>query len=204
MSKNLKKLEGFVKAKLANDQSGHDYPHIKRVLSNAMLITKGQRSVDKDVLIATCLLHDIVFKTDSPKTHSMDSAKAAEKILPKFGFTKEETAKIANAIHYHNRGFAGVKGHRYSLEERILCDADRIDSLGAVGIARMVQFCAKRGLPMLVSRSDRVNESLYGSMKFQASLAKDMFTPEGKRIAKARTAVMNDFIGQLENECRKC
>jgi uncharacterized protein len=199
-----KELDRIVREKISTDKSGHDYAHIQRVLKNAYHIAKPIKNIDYNILIAACLLHDISFI--NPKLHQEESAEMAALILRKLNFPEDTIKKIQYAILYHNRGFALTKQppkSELSTEAKILCDADRIDALGGIGIVRMVQFSTKRGIPLFISKKDKVNTSLYGSMKYMTNLGNDMLTASGRKLAKSRIGIMKEFQRYLSEECKQ-
>ncbi|MFM8659714.1 MAG: HD domain-containing protein, partial [Candidatus Nitrosotenuis sp.] len=131
---SLKELQKEVESRIQNDPA-HDYSHILRVYKNAQKITKHEKANSKLVLAAV-LLHDIVqFPKSDPrnKTASEKSAILAQKILKKHGFADSEITIICDAIldHSYSRGKTPQ-----TIEGKILQDADRLDALGAIGIAR--------------------------------------------------------------------
>ena len=191
---------------LDNDPA-HDFDHIMRVYNNAQKIIKKEKANPKLVLSAV-LLHDIVSYPKSSKRSkfsSIDSAKKSKIILKKYGFSKEEIIIISNAIAEHS--FAQNKVPQ-TLEGQILQDADRLDALGAIGIARVFAtsgslnrpfyniddpFCTKRN----------PDDDLWAVDHFFNKLLKLEFlmnTKSGKIEAKKRTKVLKEFLKQLKDE----
>ena len=133
--KVLDSLENEVKKRIENDPA-HDFEHTMRVYKNAQKICKKEKANEKLVLSAA-LLHDIVSypKSDKrSKTSSIKSATKSKQILEKLDFSKEEIVIISDAIRDHS--FSQNKIPK-TLEGKILQDADRLDALGAIGIARV-------------------------------------------------------------------
>ena len=123
--------------KIMDNDPAHDFEHIMRVYNNAQKIAKKEKANQKLVLSAA-LLHDIVSYTKSSKRSkfsSIDSAKKSKLILKKYDFTTEEITIISDAIADHS--FSQNKIPQ-TLEGKILQDADRLDALGAIGIARVL------------------------------------------------------------------
>src|SRR5690349_1779816 len=113
----------------------HDFTHSLRVLANALKIADSEGG-DREVLEAAAFLHDIAnLPKNHPESHlsSERSAAHAEQILRDYGFSEEKIAKAKDAIlcHSFSRGLTPQ-----TLEGRIFQDADRLDALGAIGIAR--------------------------------------------------------------------
>ena len=133
--KSLDLLKEEIKIKMSND-SAHDFDHIMRVYKNAKNICKTEKANQKLVLAAV-LLHDIISypKSDKrSKLSSIESAEASKKILKKHRFKDDEIKIISDAIRDHS--FSQNKVPQ-TIEGKVLQDADRLDALGAVGIARV-------------------------------------------------------------------
>src|SRR3989338_10826462 len=131
----LNSLKQEIHSLMIND-SAHDFDHIMRVFKNSQKICKKENANEKLVLSAV-LLHDIVSYPKSDKRSKSSSIKCAEeskKILKKFNFTKEEVQIISDAIRDHSFSRNKIP---ITLEGKILQDADRLDAIGAIGIARV-------------------------------------------------------------------
>ncbi|MEX0656496.1 MAG: HD domain-containing protein [Nitrosopumilaceae archaeon] len=133
--KILELLKKEVEILTTKNDAAHDFEHIMRVYRNAKKICESEKVNQKLVLCAS-LLHDIVSfpKSDKrSKTSSKKSSILAEKILKKHNFSKNEIQIICNAILDHS--FSKNKVPK-TIEGKILQDADRLDAIGAIGIAR--------------------------------------------------------------------
>jgi uncharacterized protein len=193
--------------KIMDNDPAHDFEHVMRVYSNAKKISKQEKANQKLVLSAA-LLHDIVSYPKSSKRSkfsSIDSAKKSKSILKKYDFTTEEIIIVFDAIVDHS--FSQNKIPQ-TLEGKILQDADRLDALGSIGIARVFAtsgslnrpfyniddpFCAKRN----------PDDNLWAVDHFFNKLLKLEFmmnTKSGKIEAKKRTKVLKEFLKQLKNE----
>lgn len=116
--------------------SHHDKFHTERVYNLAVQIAKREKA-DLDVIRAAALLHDIARALEDEgkiADHAAEGAKMARKILEEEGFPKEKISKVIHCIEAH-RFRKGMKAK--SLEAKILQDADRLDIIGAIGIARV-------------------------------------------------------------------
>jgi len=204
--KVLDSLKNEVKKRMAND-SAHDFEHTMRVYKNAQKICKKEKANEKVVLCAA-LLHDVISypKSDKrSKMSSIESAKQSKKILEKLNFSEEEIEVISDAIRDHS--FSQNKIPK-TLEGQILQDADRLDALGAIGIARVFAtggslkrpfyniddpFC-KRRIP---------NDKIWTVDHFSQKLLKLeslMNTKSGKAEAKKRTRVLKEFLNHLKQD----
>ncbi|MCF7910700.1 HD domain-containing protein [Candidatus Pacearchaeota archaeon] len=193
-------LRRYVQSSLKKENTGHDYSHIKRVIKNALLIIK-EPNINYNVLLAAILLHDISYKNKPSKTHNIESAEIAKKILPKYGFEKNIINKIYHAIINHCRG---SKPHdpveKLSYEAKVLYDADVLDALGAVGIIRMISFSINQKIPYFKSRSDIIDESFFGNIKYLEKMKNNLILDNSKTIAEKRMEIVRDFIKQMDLE----
>jgi len=202
----INSLKNEVRDLMIND-SAHDFDHIMRVFKNAQNICK-QENVDEKLVLTAVLLHDIVSYPKSDKRSKLSSIKSAEKakkILKKFDFTKEEIQIIYDAIHDHS--FSRNKTPT-TIEGKILQDADRLDALGAIGIARVfaVGGSEKRSFynvedPFCINRLP--DDQIWTLDHFYRKLLKLeslMNTKSGKIEAKKRSRFMKKFLIQLKKE----
>ncbi len=192
---------------LMNNDSAHDFAHIMRVFKNAQMICKKEH-VNEKLILSAVLLHDIVSyqKSDKrSKLSSMQSAEKSKKILKKFNFTKEEIQIISDAIRDHSFSQNKVPT---TIEGKILQDADRLDAIGAIGIARVfaVGGSEKRPFynendPFCKNRTpDDQTWTLDHFYRKLLRLESLMNTKSGKIEAKKRTKILNNFLNQLKNE----
>jgi len=197
------RLESLVKESLKNDKSGHDYPHSARVFRNALSICKKYSGIDYDVLVASCWLHDIAFKDGLVKNHHLISAKQAPSFLKKVNFPYVKIKKVQIVIEDHvGQTIKPVrKNSQLSIESKILRDADNLDALGSIGLARQIAFCSANNIPYFISKEDcGFNKSVYCGVKELMTWPYKMLTPEAKKIAMKRLPVMAAFLKQLEKE----
>ena len=204
--KVLDSLKDEVKKRMEND-SVHDFEHTIRVYKNAQKICKKEKANEKLVLSAA-LLHDIISypKSDKrSKISSIESAKKSKEILEKFDFSKDEIIIILDAIRDHS--FSQNKIPK-TLEGKILQDADRLDALGAIGIARVFAtggllkrpfyniddpFCKRRPPDDNTWTIDHFFQKL---LKLESL----MNTKSEKAEAKKRTRILKEFLNQLKHE----
>jgi uncharacterized protein len=193
--------------KIMDGDSAHDFEHVMRVYKNAKKICKEEKANEK-LILSAALLHDIVSypKSDKrSKMSSLESAKKSKQILKKYDFSKEEITIVSDAICDHS--FSQNKVPR-TLEGRILQDADRLDALGAIGIARVFAtggslkrpfynlddpFCKTRIPDDKIWTLDHFFQKL---LKLESL----MNTKSGKVEAKRRTRVLKEFLNYLKQE----
>lgn len=204
--KSLRALQSEVTKRIQNDPA-HDYSHIMRVYKNAQKIAKHEKANTRLVLAAV-LLHDIVqFPKSDPrsKTASEKSAILAKKILTKHGFTEPEITVICDAIRDHSYSRGKIP---QTIEGKILQDADRLDALGAIGIARTFSVGGSEKRP-IYNESDpfcharKPDDHFWTVDHFYRKLLlleKKMNTKYGKALAKKRTRLMIEFLSELKNE----
>ena len=201
---NLLKKE--VKGLMDND-SAHDFAHIMRVYKNAQMICKKER-VNEKLVLSAVLLHDIVSypKFDKrSKLSSIQSAKKSKMILKKFDFSNEEIQIISDAIRDHSFSQNKIPA---TIVGKILQDADRLDAIGAIGIARVFAVGGSEKRPFYNVKDpfckNRIpDDKIWTLDHFYKKLLKlesIMNTKSGKIEAKKRTKILNNFLNQLKNE----
>jgi uncharacterized protein len=197
-----------VMSMLDGREPSHDYQHILRVYKNAMLIGQQEGAI-MEILLPAVLLHDLVVypkgTTESARS-SHDSADMAENILHNYGYPQNIIDSISYCIRVHSYSKQLVPA---TLEGRILQDADRLDALGAIGIARMFSVSGSekrtfyRADDPFCRSSREANDSQWTLDHFHTKLLKLkdlMHTKTGKKIAEQRTKFMLLFIRQMEKE----
>jgi uncharacterized protein len=203
---NLKSLEKEVKRRMSND-SAHDFEHIMRVYKNAQKICKKEK-IDPKLVLSAVLLHDIVSYPKSDKRSKLSSVQSAElskKILQNYNFSGEEIKIVSDAIRDHS--FSKNKIPQ-TIEGKILQDADRLDALGAVGIARVFAVAGSENRPFynksdpFCSKRDPDDKkwTLDHFYKKLFRLESLMNTNSGRIEAKRRIKILKDFVSELKNE----
>jgi len=203
---NLRKLKNEVKNSISNDPA-HDFKHTMRVYKSAKRLAKKENANTKLVLCAS-LLHDIVSfpKSDKrSKSSSIKSASKASKILKKYNLSKTEIKIISDAIRDHS--FSQNKKPK-TLEGKILQDADRLDAIGAIGIARAFAVAGAEGRTFY-NESDpfcdkrKPNDQNWAIDHFYRKLLKLeklMNTKSAKTEAKRRTKILENYLSNLKKE----
>jgi uncharacterized protein len=200
----------FVKEKLENAEGGHDWFHIERVYKNAILIARNE-DCDLTVVKLGALLHDIA---DS-KFHDGDETigpKIAREFLEKENVTEEIVQHVINIIE--NISFKGGNFQKkfHSKELEIVQDADRLDAIGAIGIARTFNYGGFKNRPLYnpaIAPKLNMNKEEYKNSESptlnhfyeKLLLLKDkMNTETGKKIALERHKYMENFLSQFYSE----
>lgn len=138
----IKKLEEKIKPYF-EESGSHGFDHTKRVHNLALTIAKTE-GVDIEVVEVAALMHDIARKkqeTNYGRDHAIEGAKMAKEILKSMNFPEEKIAAVCHAIEVH-RFSKNLKAN--TKEAEIIQDADRLDSIGAITVARVFDWGAKR------------------------------------------------------------
>jgi uncharacterized protein len=200
----------FVKEQLQNAEGGHDWFHIERVYKNALLIAEKEEC-NLEIVKLGALLHDIA---DS-KFHNGDETvgpKVARGFLEKENIDEEIIIHVLNIVE--NISFKGGNfDKKFSSKELdIVQDADRLDALGAIGIARTFNYGGFKNRPIYnpniapklnMSKEEYKNSEAPTLNHFYEKLLllKDkMNTDSGKIIAKERHKFMEKFLSQFYAE----
>lgn len=201
----------FVKSELKYAEGGHDWFHIERVYNNTLLIAE-QENVDKTVVILAALLHDIA----DPKFHNGDET-IGPKIACKFLFEQNVDDKVIEHVIaiIENMSFKNTfeTGKKFTSKElEVVQDADRLDAIGAIGIARCFNYGGfkNRALynpeirPNLNMTKEEYKNSEAPTINHfyeKLLLLKDqMNTKTGHNIALQRHTYMEDFLNQFYAE----
>ena len=201
----------FVKETLKNAESGHDWFHTLRVYNNARLIAKTE-SVDLYIVVLGALLHDIA---DS-KFHNGDDS-VAPRVARKFlvqhnvdSFVINSVIDIINNISFNKSLETNNKTN--SIELDVVQDADRLDAIGAIGIARCFNYGGFKNRKLFdpsikpnlkMSKNEYKNSTAPTINHFYEKLlllSDKMNTKTGKKIAKERHQFMTEYLDQFHAE----
>lgn len=209
IGKNLiKDIEKEAKKILSLSLSSHDWDHTERVYKLCLHIGKIE-GADMEILKLAAILHDIgrmeQHKSRGKVCHAESGAKMARNILRNYSLSEDKIEKIVHCIESHRFKSENIPE---SLEAKILFDADKLDSIGAIGLARTYVFTGEIGSRVHNKDVDIKNTKEYskednGYREFLVSLQykKDkMMTGEGKRMAEERHKFMVDFFNRLNKE----
>jgi uncharacterized protein len=200
----------FVKQKLENAEGGHDWFHIERVYKNSILISKDE-NCDELIVQLGALLHDIA---DS-KFHNGDETvgpKVAREFLESQNVSEEIIVHVINIIE--NISFKGGNFEKKfsSKELDIVQDADRLDAIGAIGIARVFNYGGFKNRPLYNPEiapnltmtkeeyKNNVAPTLNHFYEKLLLLSDKMNTETGKKIAQKRHEYMEGFLEQFYAE----
>jgi uncharacterized protein len=187
----------------------HEFMHTKRVLKLALKLGELEKA-DLEIIKTAALLHDIARqKQDESKgkiCHAEEGANMAEEILKEINYPKEKIEQVKHCI----------KTHRYrnnnipeTIEAKIIYDADKLDAIGAIGIARAISFsghigaCVHHSDKQLLLNSEGYSkyDCAYREYLVKLSKIKDkMLTNGGKKMAEERHTFMEIFFNRINNE----
>lgn len=203
---DLKIINDYVKEQLASDHTGHDYLHIKRVLKNADLIIEDLElsKDDIDIIKATILVHDLSdYKLVDDVTQAEKSTLSLLKSAHAEDYEIERIMYIVRNMSYSSN----IDGNKeLDLLGQIVQDADRLDAIGAVGIARTFYYGGSKDSPMYTedfqAKSKASDKDKYkkGSSVIDhyfeklVHLKDLMNTEEAKKIASERHDFMKRFF----------
>ncbi|KAJ57121.1 hydrolase [Actibacterium mucosum KCTC 23349] len=200
-------LRANVTAEMAVDP-GHDLAHLDRVWVTVQAIAKAEGRGDIRVLLAAAYLHDLVnVPKNSPDraNASRMSAAAAAPVLAGLGFADAEIAKAQHAIAAHSYSAALPVE---SIEAAILRDADRLDAIGAIGIARAFRVSAGLGQAIYdpgdpFAEGRELDDGPFAIDHWRIKLLglrDGMLTDAGRAMAETRLSFMQDYLRQLARE----
>lgn len=177
----------YIETLFAGDHGGHDAEHAKRVYHTALQIADTEPGCNRFIIALAALLHD----ADDYKLFQTENNANARSFLEKHRIDEAHITYICNVIN--GISFSKNRGIRPQTPEgKIVQDADRLDALGAIGIARTFAFGGER------SRS--ISDSVQHFYDKLLLLKDEMNTREGKRIAELRHDFIEAFLKELEIE----
>ena len=199
----IESLKKIAKSKLGKNDPAHDFEHVMRVYRNAQIISKNENGNEKLILSAV-LLHDII-KIKNRKNSALKSAKVSEIILKENCFLDDEIKIISDAIKEHSFSKGKIPS---TIEGKILQDADRLDAIGAIGLARVFSFSGSNNRPFYdpkdpFSKNRNLNDNKWTIDHFYEKLLfleGKMNTKTGKLLAKKRTIILKNFLKEIKNE----
>ncbi|MCK4982880.1 MAG: HD domain-containing protein [Victivallaceae bacterium] len=202
----------FVKSKLQSAPGCHDFDHTLRVLRNAEKLAAEIPEADLQIIRIAALLHDIArpeeMSAKGKFCHAREGAASCASELKKYDFPQAMIEKICDCIRSHR--FRGDGPTPQSIEAEIVYDADKLDSIGAVGIGRAFHFAGRENARVHNTGEEALNSEAYSreDSAYREYLVKlrhvpdKMLTVAGKRHAAARAKFMHDFFEQIESEIK--
>ncbi|ENE7045841.1 TPA: phosphohydrolase [Klebsiella variicola subsp. variicola] len=203
------RYEHWILTHHAQDDAAHDLSHFRRVWATATQLAAGEE-VDRLVLLTACYFHDIVSLPKNHPERSRSSMMAAEKTLAILqssfaDFPAERYPAVSHAIEAHS--FSAAIPPR-TLEAKIVQDADRLESLGAIGLARVFAVAGSLNTILFDAEdpfADRraLDDRQYALDHFQCKLLRlpeTMQTARGKEMAQHNARFLVEFMAKLSAE----
>lgn len=208
MQDALTRVKAFAEACFDGASGSHDWEHTLRVFRLCEKMGRAENA-DMDVLRAAAYLHDIgrVFQDASggEVCHAEKGAQMAGPLVETLPLTDSQKRNIIHCIRSHR-----FRNHHQpaTVEAKILFDADKLDAIGAVGVARAFLFAGEVGARLHnpgIKVEDAVpyskNDTGYREFKVKLCKIKDhMLTAEGRKLARKRHAFMDDFFNRFLDE----
>jgi len=211
--KVIQQIEKEAKKFFKGASGCHDWTHVERVKAMAIHIGKKEKA-DLQILEIAGLLHDIGRKEEMKSKglfcHAEIGAKITRKILKKYNISNDKIENITHCIEAHRYRNAYIP---QTIEAKVLYDADKLDSIGAVGVARDFLFAGNAGSNCLYTGNERnlakiskdhsytKEDSAILEYEIKLKNVKDkMLTKTGKIIAKERHIFMKIFFDRFWKE----
>ena len=192
----------------SEDDPVHGFDHILRVylLAERLGVKEG---ADLDILRAAVLLHDAGDHTRSRGDHQLASADFARQVLLKEGWDEKSILAVQHCIRAHR--FRDRREEPVTIEAQVLFDADKLDAIGAIGVARAIAYAVRAGNPPYAPVSPQFLQtgktepgeahSAYHEFLFKLIRIKDrMYTSSGKEMAEQRHVFMEAYFARLAAE----
>jgi len=188
--------EKLVFSKLEEEGSGHDWWHIERVRKLSLVIAK-EEGADIFVVELAALLHDLI-DDKLPDQMRLTSAEVKE-FLRRYSIDSsiiEKVDLIIQTISFRKK----IPSDQLSLEAKVVQDADRLDAIGAIGIARTFAFAGSRGNVIYDPISVKRTDAIWHFYEKLLLLKDKMNTRAGKKLAKERHDFLESFLTQFYAE----
>ncbi|WP_429971567.1 HD domain-containing protein [Fructilactobacillus sp. Tb1] len=205
--RRIDQVHNFAVTMMSGDKTGHGFDHVQRVVNNARKILQSETANSELVLTAT-YLHDVFDDklTDNPEKRKLET----QHFLTSVGYSENEIKEIFHIIEHMS--FSANLEHHYelSIEGQIVQDADRLDALGALGIARLFSFGGVHNYQMYDPTETQVSHTKAEYRKQRATInhyeermnemIKRFNTETGKQFAQHRFDVANEFVQRFKSE----
>jgi len=203
----IRRLEEIAREAARTVESAHDFGHVRRVAASARTIAEAE-GANLDIVLPAALLHELFSlpkdHPDSPRSGVLCAERAADALRTE-GYPEARIEAIAYCIRVHPFSLHVVP---QTLEAKVLQDADRLDALGAVGIARCFAVGAGLGRPFYdpedpFCRTHEPDDKRWTLDHFYRKLMRlpeTMHTETAQAMARERAAFVEAFLAQLERE----
>jgi len=213
IQQTIDELEKQISAMFSSESSGHDIYHLKRVLNLALHIQKKEGG-DRFVVAVSAFLHDIhrILQKETGRYCSpKDSLPKVDEIIRNVGIKGEQAAKILHCIELHEEyNFSKDGKTAKDIETLIVQDADNLDAMGAVGIARAFSYGGAHGVPIwnpnipfsreVYDESENDPSEIHHFYSKLFKLKDNMNTKIAKKMAIGRHKALKDFLKEFFKE----
>jgi uncharacterized protein len=214
INKVISKLENDIKEMFSIEKSGHDIYHLRRTLNLALTIQKKEGG-DKLVIAIASFLHDIhrIIEKETKKYCSpKQSLEKVRELLDKLSLSKEQDEKILHCIEFHEEYSFSREGKTVNdIETLVIQDADNLDAIGAIGIARAFSvggtYNRNMWIPEIPFIEQKYNEedmddpsTMHHFHRKLFKLKDNMNTTTAKKIAEKRDKFMHKFVQEFFDE----
>jgi len=221
MEEKYQKLKEIAEKEMRDASPAHDINHVIRVYGLCVRLAEHESNVDLDILKSAALLHDIARTRedygDKNIDHAVLGAEMSEKILKELAYPEEKIERVKHCIVAHR--FRGENKPK-TKEAKILSDADKLDVLGATGIARSFIIAGDMGEKLYSDTpiEEYIKENLADgkhngrikdvskhapNIEFETKfkhIPNQLYTKQAKEIAKQRLEYMKQFFERLKTE----
>ncbi|MFB6174899.1 MAG: HD domain-containing protein [Candidatus Nanohalobium sp.] len=201
-------LEERIDEAFSADDSVHDEGHRRRVLRNALVIS-GEEGGDREVLAASALVHDVHRVAGGEYSSPEECLSKVREVLEKSRFPDSKIDQVIRCVEVHD-DYDFADGNRAETkEEKILQDADNLDAIGAIGIARAFAFGGRKnekfwdGTEKASKNYDPSDHTGTVVQHFHEKLLKlhdNMNTETARKIAEDRHEYMEEFLEKFRSE----
>jgi len=185
-----------------DDDPIHGFSHVLRVYRLCEKIGKKE-GANLEIVRAAALLHDVVSDVDARQGHQIAAANFAGEILGDAGWNSDDIQAVTHCIRSHR--FRNADEQPESLEAKVLFDADKIDAIGAVGVARAVAYAVRAGMDVFAPPSETYlatgelapgeSQTVVHEYLYKLRHIKDrLFTETGRSLAEERHKLMVTFF----------
>lgn len=225
MEDKYRHLKLIVEKEMEGASPAHDINHVMRVYDLCLKLAGFEPNVDLDVLRTAVLLHDVARTREDREGHShvlnadhaVLGAEMSDRILRELGYPEEKIENVKHCIAAHR--FRGGNPPK-TIEAKILSDADKLDVLGAIGIARSFTIGGENGQKIYLDTpvDEYIKENLFGgkangriidpskhasNLEFETKfkhIPDKLYTQKAKEIARERLEYMKQFFERLKSE----
>lgn len=203
------RFENWLEQHHDDDDAAHDLSHFRRVWATAQRLSV-EENIDELVVLTACYFHDIVSLPKNHPERSRSSVLAAQKAVSVLrddfpDFPEERYPAVAHAIEAHSHS-ANIAPQ--TLEAKIVQDADRLESLGAIGLARVFSVAGRLNVSLFnpddpFADSRPLNDQRYALDHFQnklLTLPATMQTPQGRALAEHNAHYLVQFMAKISAE----